>query len=108
MCSWLPRLTEAVRTPAEHRSEVLLDCRVRRSEQLDSRNHDDVDAGRWGVRVPKNVANQSLSAVSMDRIADLFRRHDPEPGAAGWPRRDQEREEAPPRALAAIEDPLKL
>src|SRR5262245_53347256 len=96
--------------PHEHRSIVLLEARVGRIEQLGPGYDDHVEpAGSRKIEVmPENLSNQAFSPVSPDRVAKLFRCDDPEPGPVRLCRCHEQREKAPPHALAGIEDPLEL
>ena len=94
--------------PGEGRSIVLLEARVRRLEELSSRNHDDIEPVPVGrrVTVSKYLPDQSFSAISSDGVPYLFRRYDPQAGSPCRSSRDEHCQEPPPAALAVIEDPL--
>jgi hypothetical protein len=75
---------EACEGTSPEGSEVPVEIAEGSIEQFAPRDDDQVHRGvRWFVHQPENLSNQSFSPVSMDRVAKLSRRHDPEPNARG-------------------------
>jgi hypothetical protein len=94
--------------PGKGRSIVLLETGIRRLEQLDAWDHDDIEPARVSrrVTVSKYFPDQPFSAISVDGVPQLFRRHDPEAGFTNRSSRGDHCQEPSPAALAVIEDPL--
>ena len=94
----------------KHASEVCLEARVCRLQQLGARYHDNVHTVRFGklLVTAENLSNQSLSAISSDRVAELPRGDDSQPRARLLTAGNQEGEESALHALTLIEHRLEL
>ena len=96
--------------PGQGRSIVLFEIGIRRFEELDAWDHDDIEPARVGrpVTVSKYLSDQSFSAISADGVPQFFGRHDPQAGFTSRSSRDDHCQKPSPAALAVIEDPLEF
>jgi hypothetical protein len=103
-------LRESGGAPHEHSSVVAFEACVSGIEQLSSRNHDEVEtAARLKIEIlPEDLSNQAFRAIPPDRVTQLSRRDDAEPGAARLSRRHQQGEKPSPHALSRVEHLLEF
>jgi hypothetical protein len=94
--------------PGEGRSKVLFETGIRRLEQLDAWDYDDIEPAPVDrrVTVSKYFPDQPFSAISVDGVPHFFRRHDPQAGFTNRSSRDDHCQEPSPAALAVIENLL--
>lgn len=118
---------EARGAPRQQIPVVLLESREGSLEDPGVRDDDDIDAleASGFLAQPEYFSNQALRAIPADRIPQLLRCDDAEPGSFGRDGRgarpatrapgvvgpathDEQREELATDTLARVEDPLKL
>lgn len=94
--------------PLQRPSEVALEERKRRREELPAWNDHDVE-GAADRRSTEYFSNQAFSPIPLDGVAELPRRHDAEPhGLARAVGGNQDRHVAPLRTVGSIEHPLEF
>jgi hypothetical protein len=89
---------------------VLTEAREVGTKQFNARNDYDIHTGVavWLRTLSENLSNQSLSTIPSDRVAQLARGNDSQPGRGPWIGRNQQREEPSTNALSAVKNLLEL
>ena len=117
---------EARSAPGQQIPVILLEIREGSLEDPAVRDDDDIDVLETSgvLAQPEHLSNQPLCAIPADRIPQLLRGDDAEPGSVGQrqcgarraararcvgvAQRNEQREELPPDAVAFVENPLKF